>query len=71
VRYYGLFSPSHRAKLAALHQQLDSAPPDSFPEDVATQEQVPSLPGNKVLCPVCGRVMKRQHSIPPKGRHPP
>jgi hypothetical protein len=38
---------------------------------MAVQEQIPSLPGNTVLCPVCGRAMKRQNSIQPKGRHPP
>ncbi len=71
VRYYGLFSPSHRTKLATLHQQLGSAPPDIFPEDVTVQEQAPSLPSNTFICPACGRAMKRLHSIQSKGRHPP
>ncbi|MCK4898992.1 MAG: IS91 family transposase [Anaerolineales bacterium] len=71
VRYYGLFSPSHRSKLAALHQQLGSAPPDTLPEDVENQDQTSSSLNNTVPCPTCGRAMQRLQSIQPQGRHPP
>lgn len=71
VRYYGLFSPSHRAKLAAFHQHLGSALPGTLTENVAVKEQTPSLPSNTVLCPACGQTMQRLQSIQPKGCHPP
>lgn len=71
VRYYGLFSHSHRSKLAALHQQLGSAPPDTFPEDVENPDQTSSSLNNTVPCLTCGRAMQRLQSIQPQGRHPP
>jgi len=71
VRYYGIFSPSHRAKLATLHQQLGSVHPYTLPENVAALEQAQSLPSNTILCPTCGQAMQRLQSIQPKGRHPP
>ena len=71
VRYYGLFSPSHRSKLAALHQELGSPPPETFLEDVENQDQTCSSPSYMLSCPTCGQAMKRLQSIQPIGRHPP
>ena len=71
VRYYGIFSPSYRSKLADLRQQLIFAFSDTFLADTTANEQTPSLLSNQVLCPVCGQAMQRLYSIPHTGSHPP
>jgi hypothetical protein len=71
VRYYGLFSPSYRAKLAALHHQLRNTSSDTFPENVISQENELSTPNNTILCPTCGQAMQQIHVIQPKRGHPP
>jgi hypothetical protein len=78
VRYYGLFSPTHRQKLKVLRAQLgaqstnataqtdasdSTSPPDSSP---------PTLPSSHcVRCPACGHLMQHQATLPPLGRSPP
>ena len=71
VRYYGLFSHSHRSKLADLRQRLTIAHPDVFLEDTTAKEQISSSLSNEVCCPVCNQAMQRLHRIHPKGGHPP
>ena len=69
VRYYGLFSPSHRHKLTALHQQLGSTLLNTAPEE-ADQVKEP-LSDHTVRCPSCNQIMQRQHSIQPQRERPP
>ncbi|MCP4165345.1 MAG: hypothetical protein GY759_05550 [Chloroflexi bacterium] len=71
VRYYGMFSPAWRNRLATLRLRLggESLPiPDS--DDVHTQEEV-DIPADAVLCPKCGRAMVKRQRLRARGRCPP
>jgi len=69
VRYYGLFSPSHRHKLTALHQQLDSVLLNTHPEEGDQEED--QYPDHTVRCPFCNRAMQHQQRIQPQRERPP
>ncbi len=77
VRYYGLFSPAHRQKLAALRAQLaaqSTDTPTSIPvADASTSSEIPptATTTRTVRCPTCGHVMQHQATLPPLGRAPP
>jgi len=75
VRYYGLFSPGLRKRLAALRLQLGSATtPVPDPGDVSSDsdESSPPVAASHVpLCPVCGRPMQPGETIPRGGPSPP
>jgi hypothetical protein len=68
VRYYGFFSPGKRRQLAAIRAQLEST---FFAESDAEQEQVESPAKPKLLCPACGRAMRRSQSLLPTTCRPP
>lgn len=67
VRYYGLFSPAYRKRLAALHEQL------AIPGEEETKPSQDVQVG-PVCCPVCGQPMQcrsvkaRRSRSPPMGR---
>lgn len=62
VRYYGFFSPSHRARLAALREQLGKSQSDEPALD--REPQARDQPADCVHCPLCGQVMQKQKSCP-------
>jgi hypothetical protein len=69
VRYYGFFSPSHRARLAYLHEQLGRSQPDE--PALEKESQASDQQADSVLCPTCGQVMQKQKIIPTYERKPP
>jgi hypothetical protein len=72
VRYYGIFAPGCRKRLATLRSQLELIFPENVASELAaTQEptQVPLQP--TLLCPTCGHPLVLQRTIPPTGRYPP
>lgn len=81
VRYYGLFSPGVRQKLAELRKYLDSggvypsASPEIAKQDTqsSSDQETVALPVDQtVYCPRCGQTMQLQRIIiRPQGRGPP
>jgi hypothetical protein len=76
VRYYGLFSPSHRHQLTTLRARLDARPADALAQTNAVDSKSPpdsssTSPSRSVRCPACGHVMQLQATLPPLGRAPP
>jgi hypothetical protein len=78
VRYYGLFAPGFRPRLAALHQQLSqrsAEPPCPTDQNPPAEAAAPSpeslLASDVVQCPVCGRAMQVRLIIRPDARCPP
>jgi hypothetical protein len=79
VRYYGLFSPGDRRRLASLQQHLSQQPTEHFqppdPDPTAAEAHrspgTPQPSGNEVRCPVCGRVMVARQILRPSERCPP
>jgi hypothetical protein len=69
VRYYGFFSPSHRARLACLREQLGRSQADETALDKESQTSDPQA--DSVRCPTCGQAMYKQKIIPPNERKPP
>ena len=69
VRYYGLFSPTHRHQLEALRAQL--AAQDADPNTPTATCQSTPIPARSVRCPACGHLMQHQTTLPPLGRAPP
>ena len=72
VRYYGLFSPAHRAQLARLRLTLTVCPPLPAlqPETSARMPRAsPAIPGS--LCPTCGQPMQPRTLPPLRGGRPP
>jgi hypothetical protein len=69
VRYYGFFSPGHRARLACLREQLGRSQPDE--PSVAGEQQVSLQQIDSVLCSTCGQVMHKQKIMPTYERKPP
>ena len=71
VRYYGIFSPAWRKRLATLRLRLggESLPiPDN--DDADKQKEV-DIPANPVRCPKCGRAMLKGQRLRARGRCPP
>ncbi len=71
VRYYGLFSPSHRAKLPALHQQLGDQSLPLAADSPADSETEGHKPPHAFRCPTCGQLMQRQERLQPDSPRPP
>jgi len=71
VRYFGLFAPGCRKRLAALRQQLELIYPSCAKETEATQEPTDSTSASKLCCPSCGQPLLFQRTIQPTGRCPP
>jgi hypothetical protein len=74
VRYYGLFSPSSRKRLASLRFQLSHLLPDVPAEDGPTTQSLQRPPQPcplLLLCPVCGRPMRPGAFISPTALVPP
>jgi hypothetical protein len=84
VRYYGFLAPGCRQRLAALRQQLGClATHQTLASEVEGGDEQDSEPGSSdvavsghtVLCPSCGRVMRRRSIRPgearPRPRCPP
>jgi hypothetical protein len=69
IRYYGFFSPSHRARLACLREQLGRSQPDEPALD--GEPQARDQPADCVRCPLCGQVMHKQKIMPAYERKPP
>jgi hypothetical protein len=72
VRYYGLFSPSLRHRLAMIRLWLDAPEPETTHTDDpgdATDDLKDSQSG--VLCPTCGQVMRWVKHQRPQPRCPP
>ena len=71
VRYYGIFSPAWRKRLAMLRCRLGGeSPPNPDSDDANKQDEV-DIPANAVLCPKCGRVMLKGQRLRSRGRCPP
>jgi hypothetical protein len=70
VRYYGIFSPGLRSRLADLREQLSQFQPD---EQVFTDREplANHCPTDEVLCPACGQVMHKLKLFPAHVRKPP
>jgi hypothetical protein len=71
VRYFGVFAPGCRKRLAVLRQQLELIYPNFAKETEVTQEPTDSTPAPKLCCPSCGQPMFWQCTIQPTGRCPP
>ena len=68
VRYYGLFSPGNRSRLAVARQLLgvaDSSQPTAVHPASATQ------PSAAQQCPKCGKSMALRQTLRPRSRCPP
>jgi hypothetical protein len=79
VRYYGLFAPGRRQRLAALQQQLHQQlanplpPTESCPVDTTAAPARPASPpsADPLRCPVCGQAMQVRSLLRPSERCPP
>jgi hypothetical protein len=71
VRYFGLFAPGCRKRLAVVRQQLEQEYPENLEESEATPEPADSTPESKLCCPSCGQLLLFQRTIQPTGRCPP
>jgi hypothetical protein len=72
VRYYGIFAPGYRKRLAALRSQLELIFPENVTRDLAaTSEPTPDAPPSALLCPTCGHPLVLESTIQPTGRYPP
>jgi hypothetical protein len=79
IRYYGFLSSGLRQRLTTIRQQLGSPPADPSPApqgadlDTQTTDHLTddSVPTPLLLCPSCGRVMRRRSILRPQGRCPP
>ncbi len=69
VRYYGLFSPGLRTRLAHLRAQLEEVQP--FECARANQAKAPENRADILLCPVCGQPMQKLKTIPAQVWKPP
>jgi len=69
VRYYGLFSPGLRARLAHLRTQLEAVQPLECARD--NQSQAHEGLTDLLPCPVCGQIMQKLKTIPAQVRQPP
>jgi len=71
VRYYGIFSPSWRARLPLLQQQLILlALPDYQSSQLPPDQIPPSTDYHTVRCPSCGKVLEPQALPRPRNRSP-
>jgi len=75
VRYYGLFSPGSRKRLALLQRQLGqpssigvTPDPPQATEPVSTPTPPPSSEADAARCPVCGGVMRLRAILRPPAR---
>lgn len=70
VRYYGLFSASHRPRLQQVRQMLDAQVPTTTTSEpaktVASPQQEP-----KLACPHCGQPLRWVEKLPPQRARPP
>ena len=79
VRYYGLFSPGQRQRLAQVRQQLGGVPPKALAVEgkveaavsIASPAVTTALAPSAPRCPQCGQPMHPGRLIPPTGRAPP
>ncbi|MCB9100816.1 MAG: IS91 family transposase [Anaerolineales bacterium] len=72
VRYYGLFSPSHRARLAQAKALLGAIDTLSEPEgDRAAIEPGTAAAETIPTCPRCGQPLRWVESVPPRWARPP
>jgi hypothetical protein len=67
VRYYGLFSPGQRDRLAQARNLLGPAPSTETIATDNTQAQTPLRPDIPAfLCPTCAHPMRRTQTLPPQ-----
>jgi hypothetical protein len=72
VRYYGLWSPSHRDQLHAWQTRLAPAPPRSALAPAGPISSAPPTPALARICPYCHRgTLVWVRRLPPQGRAPP
>ena len=71
VRYYGLFSPSLRHRLAVLRLWFDTAEVGETIAHNANDNTCLVDPPHQVLCPVCGQVTRWVKKLQPRSRWPP
>ncbi|MCA9808519.1 MAG: transposase, partial [Cyanobacteria bacterium HKST-UBA06] len=72
VRYYGLFSPSHRVRLAQARALLGPTDPLSEPKgDRTAIEPGPAAAETTPTCPRCGQPLRWVESVPPQWARPP
>lgn len=81
VRYYGIFSPGWRKRLAALRlpapglrqagRRLGGESPPLANRDDADKQEDADIPVNAVRCPKCGRIMVKRQRLQARGRCPP
>jgi hypothetical protein len=69
VRYYGLFSPGLRQRLAFIREYLGYPHEKSLTAAVKDQKETNS--STDIRCPECGKAMQLLQIIRPKGRWPP
>ena len=62
-------SPGHRARLAALREQLGKSQSDEAALD--REPQARDQPADCIQCPLCGQVMQKQKIMPNYERKPP
>jgi len=71
VRYYGIFSPGWRKRLAALRCRLGGESPLLADSDDADKQEEADIPVGAVRCPKCGRIMVKRQRLQARGRCPP
>jgi hypothetical protein len=77
VRYYGLFSPTHRPRLKRVRQLLEGQETPQAQDDDQTQAVLAALetnaaaPSQSICCPKCGQPMQLVETIQPKRKRPP
>ena len=70
VRYYGLFSPGLRLRLADMREQLNRFRPDEH-TPIDREPKANHCPTDERLCPACGQVMQKLKLFPAHVRKPP
>ena len=66
VRYYGLFAPGNRARLAQCRQQLPAAPSKEAVGETSTTSD-----SDWPLCTICGAALRLVQRVRPRPKHPP
>jgi len=77
VRYYGLFSPSHRPRLKRVRQLLEAQQTAQAQDDDQTKTVIPAPETDTassvqpICCPKCGQPMQLMETIQPKRERAP